>query len=80
MALCGGEGSKRGQCHCWLTSRGLPGPGSVSSHLTHFPYMTGIPPAAVLVVAPGVGGFAFVLAVSSTAPALTGFKARSYAA
>ena len=56
---CVGEGLKRGQCCCWLTFGGLPGTHPVSSHLTHFPYVTGTPPAAVLVVVPRVGGFAY---------------------
>ena len=59
---------------------GLPGLCPVSSHFTHFPYATGTTPAAVLVVVPRVGGFACILAVSSTTPNPTGFTARSYAA
>ena len=65
---CVGEGSKTGQCCCWLTSWGLPGPHPISSHFTHFPYATGAPSAAVLVIVPRVGNFAYVLAVSSAPP------------
>ena len=75
LLLCGslwGKESDRGQCHCWLTFGDLPGTHPFSSHFTHFPYVTGAPPAVVLVVDPKVRGFAYILgspekpAVSST--------------
>ena len=61
--LCGsvwGQVLERGQCHC-QASGGLPGTGPISSHFIHFWNMTGALPAAVLVIKPRVGGFAYVL-------------------
>ena len=85
--LCGGgEGSKMGQCFCWLTSRGLPGIRPIASYFIHFPYATGTPPAAVLVMGPRMGGFLYILgcpgkpAVSSATLTPTGFTAGSYEA
>ena len=84
MTLCGGEGLKRGQCCCWLTSGGLPGPHPVSSHFTHFPYAIGAPLAVVLVVVPRVGGFSLFPALQRSRQFLrspqnpTGFTARKY--
>ena len=86
VAPCVGEGLKRGQYCCWLTSGGLPGTHFISSHFTHFSYVTGVPPAAVLVVVPRVGGFAYALgspeklAVFSATPIPARFIARSYEA
>ena len=71
MALWVKEASKRKK------SRGLSGPHPVSSHFTHFQC---IPSVAVLTVVPRVGGFAYIPgspAVSSAAPAPSGFIARS---
>ena len=84
VASYAGEGSKRGQCCCWLTSGGLPSIHPISSHFTLFLCVTGAPPAAALVVVPRVGGFAYVLdcleklTVSSAASTRTGFTARNY--
>ena len=82
LLLCGslwGKESDRGQCHCWLTFGDLPGTHPFSSHFTHFPYVTGAPPAVVLVVDPKVRGFAYILgspeklAISSAVPTPTDF-------
>ena len=80
LQFCGGgEGLKRRQCCCWLTSGGLPGTYPISTQFTHFPYVTAAFSAAALVVAPRVGGFACVLdspkkpAVYSASPIPTGF-------
>ena len=66
VGQCVGKGSKRGQCHCRMTSGGLPGPRPISSYFIYFPYVIGACPAAVLVVVPGGGGLMHVLPVSST--------------
>ena len=60
VALYMGDKSERGQCHC-LTCGGFPGTHPISSYFTPFPYMTGAPLPAALVVVPRVGGFVFVL-------------------
>ena len=58
---------------------GFPGSHPISSHFTHFPYVIGAPPAAVMVVFPRVGGFAYILgspeklAISSAVPTPTDF-------
>ena len=76
----------RGHCCYWMTLGGLPGICHLSSHFTHFPYVTDAPPAAVLVVVPRVGGFAHFWgspekpAVSFATPTPTGFIATSYEA
>lgn len=44
------------------------GPLHIPIHFAYFPYATGAPPAAIFVVVPRVGGFAYTMAVSSTAP------------
>ena len=51
---------ERGQC-CCLASGGLPSTRPISSHFTHFPYVTGTFLAVALVVIPRVGRFAYVL-------------------
>ena len=56
MSLYVGKGTERGQCHC-LAAGGLFGTHPISSHFTPFPYATGSPLAAALVVVPRVGGF-----------------------
>ena len=59
--LCvGKEGLEMGQCHC-LASGGLLSIHPISSHFTHFLYVTGTLPAVALGVDPRVGGFAYVL-------------------
>ena len=47
-----------GRC---LAARGLLNTQRISSLFTHFPYATGAPRAAALVIVPKVGGFACVL-------------------
>ena len=65
------EGSGRGQCHS-LAFGGcpfypfLPIICPISSHFTHFLYVTGALPAVALVLCPRVGGFVYV--VSSCRP------------
>ena len=54
--LCGSvckEGLERGQ-YCCLALGGFPGTHPVSSHFTHFPYVTGTLPAVVLVLHPRI--------------------------
>ena len=50
---------ERGQC-CCLASGGLPSTRPISSHFTHFPYVTGTLSAVALVQNPIVVGFAYV--------------------
>ena len=46
-----------------LASRGLPITCPVSSHVTHFPYMTGALPTVALVVNPRVDGFVYIVSL-----------------
>ena len=77
--LCVYRGGVKEETVSLLTSEGLPGTCPISSHFTHFLYVTGTPPAAALVVVPRVCGSVYVPGspekpgVSSTTPISTDF-------